>query len=121
MATPNLVNVSTITPKNTMGALGDTNRTTMVDVTAEYAAKVDTILIANVDGTDACDVTLEISNDNGSTYYKIASTISVPADSTLSFLDATGPLWLDETDLLAITAGTASDLSWAVSYSEMAD
>ena len=121
MATPNLVNVATITPKTTMGTLGDTNRTTMVDVTAEYAAKVDTILIANTDGTNACDVTLEISNDNGSTYYKIASTISVPADSTLSFLDASGPLWLDETDLLAVTAGTASDLSWHVSYVEMKD
>jgi len=121
MATPNLYSVATITPKNTMGALGDTNRTTMVDVTAEYAAKIDTILISNVDGTDACDVTLEVSNDNGSTYYKIASTISVPADSTLSFLDATGPLWLDETDLLAVTAGTASDLAWHVSYVEMAD
>ena len=121
MATPNLVNVATITPKTTMGNLGNTSRTTMVDVTAEYAAKVDTILIANTDGTNACDVTLEISNDNGSTFYKIASTISVPADATLSFLDATGPLWLDETDLLYVTAGTASDLSWAVSYSEMAD
>ena len=121
MATPNLVNVATITPYTKMGNLGDTNRTTMIDVTAEYAAKVDTILIANVDGTDACDVTLEISNDNGSTYYKIASTISVPADSTLSFLEGLGPLWLDETDLLAVTAGTASDLSWHVSYVEMAD
>ncbi len=121
MATPNIVNVATITPKNAMGNLGDTNRTTMIDVTAEYAAKVNTILIANTDGTNACDVTLEISNDNGSTYYPIASTISVPADSTLSFLDATGPIWLDETDLLAVTAGTASDLSWSVSYEEMAD
>jgi len=121
MATPNLYSVDTITPKTTMGALGDTARTTMVDVTAEYAAKIDTILIANTDGTNACDVTLEISNDNGSTYYKIASTISVPADATLSFLDSTGPIWLDETDILAVTAGTASDLSWSVSYSEMAD
>ena len=119
MATPNLASVATITPKNAMGTLGDTNRTTMVDVTAEYAAKVNTILIANTDGTNACDVTIEISNDNGSTYYKVASTISVPADSTMSFIDT--PIWLDETDLLAVTAGTASDLSWHVSYEEFAD
>ena len=121
MTTPNLVNVATITPLNKMGNLADTSRTTMVDVTSEYAAKIDTILIANVDASNACDVTLEVSNDNGSTYYKIASTISVPADATLSFLDSTGPLWLDETDILAVTAGTASDLSWNVSYTEMAD
>ena len=121
MATPNLIDVATLTPKNAMGNLANTSRATMVDVTAEYAARIDTILIANVDGTNACDVTLEVSNDNGSTYYKIGSTISVPADSTLSFLDATGPLWLDETDLLAITAGTADDLSWDVSYTEYED
>ena len=102
-----------------MGNLANTSRTTMVDVTAENSAKIDTILIANVDGTNACDVTIEVSNDNGSTYYKIGSTISVPADATSSFLDT--PLWLDETDLLAVTAGTASDLSWHVSYVEMAD
>ena len=121
MATPNLVNVATITPKNAMGNLGDTARTTMIDVTAENAAKVDTILIANVDGTNACDVTLEVSNDNGSTYYKIASTISVPADATLSFLDATGPIWLDETDLLYFTASAANDLTYFVSYEELDD
>ena len=31
MATPNLVNIATITPKNAMGSLSDTNRTTMID------------------------------------------------------------------------------------------
>jgi hypothetical protein len=119
MATPNLYSVDTITPLNKMGNLADTNRTTMVDVTAEYAAKIDTILVANVDASNACDVTLEVSNDNGSTYYKIGSTISVPSDATLSFLDT--PLCREETDLLAITAGTADDLAWHVSYVEMKD
>ena len=86
MATPNLVNIATITPKNAMGSLSDTNRTTMIDVPAETAVRIDTILLANIDGTNAADVTVEISNDNGSTYYKIASTISVPADSTLDLI-----------------------------------
>ena len=113
MATPNLYSVATITPKNAMGNLGDTNRTTMVDVTAENAAKIETILISNTDGTNSCDVTIEVSNDNGSTYYKIGSTISVPADSTLSFLDT--PLWLDETDLLRVQASANSDLEYVVS------
>ena len=119
MATPNLVNIATITPKNAMGSLSDTNRTTMIDVPAETAVRIDTILLANIDGTSAVDATVEISNDNGSTYYKIASTISVPADSTLSVLDA--PIYLDETDLIAITAGAANDLSWHVSYEELID
>ena len=119
MSTPNIVDVTTITPLNKMGNLANTSRTTMVDVLANNAAKIDTILIANVDASAACDVTIEVSNDNGSTYYKIGSTISVPSDSTLSFLDT--PLWLDETDILAVTAGTADDLAWHVSYVSMKD
>ena len=119
MATPNLINVATITPKNAMGSLGDTNRTTMIDVAAESAVRIDTILISNDDGTNAADVTVEISNDNGSTYYKIASTISVPADSTLSMIDT--PIYLDETDLIAVTAGAANDLDYHVSYVELID
>ena len=119
MATPNLVNIATITPKNAMGNLGDTSRTTMVDVAAESAIKINTILICNIDGTNAADATVEVSNDNGSTYYKKISTLSVPADSTLSVLDA--PIYLDETDLIAITAGAANDLSWHVSYEELID
>ena len=119
MATPNLVNIATITPKNAMGTLGDTNRTTMIDVPADTAVRIDTILISNDDGTNAADVTIEISNDNGSTYYKIASTISVPADSTLSMIDT--PIYLDETDLIAVTAGAANDLDYHVSYVELID
>ena len=119
MATPNLINVATITPKNAMGSLGDTNRTTMIDVAAESAVRIDTILISNDDGTNAADVTIEISNDNGSTYYKIASTISVPADSTLSMIDT--PIYLDETDLIEVTAGAANDLDYHVSYVELID
>ena len=119
MATPNLINVATITPKNAMGSLGDTNRTTMIDVAAESAVRIDTILISNDDGTNAADVTIEISNDNGSTYYKIASTISVPADSTLSMIDT--PIYLDETDIIAITAGAANDIDYHVSYVELVD
>ena len=119
MATPNLVNIATITPKHAMGTLGATNRTTMIDVPADTAVRIDTILVANDDGTNAADCTLEVSNDNGSTYYKIASTISVPADSTLSMIDT--PIYLDETDLIAITAGAANDLDYHVSYVELVD
>ena len=119
MATPNLVNIATITPTNAMGSLANTARTTMIDVPAETAVRIDTILLANDDGSAAVDATVEISNDNGSTYFKIASTISVPADSTLSLIQE--PIYLDETDIIAVTAGTANDLDFHVSYVELVD
>ena len=118
MATPNIVNVATINAKNATGAI-TTSRASAVDVPAEKIAKINTILIANVDGTNAADVTIEVSVDNGSNYVAIASTISVPADATLSFLE--NPIYLDETDILAVTASAASDLTYFVSYEEITD
>ena len=118
MATPNIVNVATINAKNATGAI-TTSRASAVDVPAEKIAKINTILIANIDGTNAADVTIEVSIDNGSNYVAIAKTISVPADATLSFLE--NPIYLDETDILAVTASANSDLTYFVSYEEITD
>jgi len=118
MATPNIVNVATINAKNAAGAIA-TSRAAAVDVAAEKVAKINTILIANIDGTNAADVTIEVSIDNGSNYVAIAKTISVPADATLSFLE--NPIYLDETDILAVTASANSDLTYFVSYEEITD
>ena len=118
MATPNIVNVATINAKNAAGAI-TTSRAAAVDVAAEKVAKINTILIANIDGTNAADVTIEVSIDNGSNYVAIGKTISVPADATLSFLE--NPIYLDETDILAVTASAASDLTYFVSYEEITD
>jgi len=118
MATPNIVNVATINAKNAAGAI-TTSRAAAVDVPAEKVAKINTILIANIDGTNAADVTIEVSIDDGSNYVAIAKTISVPADATLSFLE--NPIYLDETDQLAVTASANSDLTYFVSYEEITD
>jgi hypothetical protein len=118
MATPNIVNVATINAKNAAGAV-TTSRASAVDVPAEKVAKINTILIANIDGSNAADVTIEVSIDDGSNYVAIAKTISVPADSTLSFLE--NPIYLDETDILAVTASANSDLTYFVSYEEITD
>ena len=118
MATPNIVNVATINAKNAAGAV-TTSRASAVDVPAEKVAKINTILIANIDGSNAADITIEVSIDDGSNYVAIGSTISVPADSTLSFLE--NPIYLDETDILAVTAGANSDLTYFVSYEEITD
>jgi hypothetical protein len=103
MATPNIVNVATINAKNATALLDGTSRTTAVDVAADKVA----------------NITIEVSVDNGSNYVKIANTISVPADATLSFLE--NPIYLDETDILAFTASAANDLTYFVSYEELDD
>ena len=119
MATPNIVNVATINALNSTALLDGTSRTEAVDLPADKEAKINTILIANVDGTNAANITIEVSIDNGSNYVKLANTIAVPADATLSFLE--NPIYLDETDLLYFTASAANDLTYFVSYELLDD
>jgi len=112
MATPNIVNVTSIIPF-TINGVCTTSLVDIIDVPADKVYKINTILIANVDGTNAADIDMWISTDNGGNFYNIASTISVPADSTLSFLST--PLYLDETDLLRIRGTATTDLQYTIS------
>ena len=112
MAAVNIVNVTTINGFNMCGAV-TTSAVDVLDVPADQLYKVSTILISNVDGTNAADITVSVSRDNGSNYYHLAKTISVPADSTLSLLST--ELYLDETDLLRVQASANSDLEYVIS------
>ena len=112
MATPNIVNVTSITPFTINGSVTTSNQD-IIDVPADKVYKVNTILIANIDGTNAANITVSISTDNGNSSHAIASTISVPADSTLSLISPT--LYLDETDLLKIVGSANNDLEYTVS------
>ena len=128
MANPNIVSVATING----GSLGlhlTTSEVALITVTAEYLIKVNSILVANVDGTNAatCDVRivklnvtpLGITNlDTSGTFY-IAKTVNVPPDDLLVLVDK--PFYLMETDVLQAKASAASDLDLFVSYDVIID
>jgi len=120
MAVINLINVSTITPTTVAGAI-TTSRASIVDVAADKCAKINSLMISNIDGTNAADVTVEVSVDNGSNYVAIAKTVSVPADATLVVVGKDNGFYLDETDLLAVTASANSDLTYLCSFELMDD
>ena len=91
MAAPNIVNVATIIGKSATIALSSTSATAIVSNAASSGKvfKINMIQIANVDGTNAADITISLysQDDIGGTAYALASTISVPADTTLVVLD----------------------------------
>jgi|TARA_B100001079_G_scaffold265896_1_gene272270 hypothetical protein len=120
MATPNIVDVATITPFTINGAI-TTSNVDIIDVPAEYIYKINTIIIANIDGTNAATVTVTYSPDNGSNYYRIGSTINVPAGTTLILLNKESSIYLDETDLLRVVGSANSDLTYTVSGEKITD
>ena len=114
MATPNLVNIATITPFTIAGQV-TTSATDVIDTSAETCRKINSIIISNVDGSNSADVTVEISVDNGSNYRNIAKTIAVPADASVTIIGKDNAIYLDETDLLRLTASANRDLEYVIS------
>ena len=123
MAAPNIVNVTTITGKSATVALSSTSATVLVSNAASSSKvfKINMIQVANVDGTNVCDVTVDLHSAaaGGGTAYSLVSTISVPADASLVALDKNTALYLEEDRSITATAGTANDLEVIVSYEEI--
>lgn len=123
MAAPNIVNVSTITGKSAYVALSTTNATELVSNAASSGKvfKINMIQVANVDGTNACTVSIDYhtEDDIGGTGYALASTVNVPADAAIVIMDKNTSIYLEEDRSLSATAETANDLEIIVSYEEI--
>ena len=123
MAAPNIVNVSTIIGKTSKVALTSTSQTTLVSNAASSGKvfKINMIQVANVDGVNACDITVDVHSaaSGGGTAYSIVSTVSVAGDSSLVALDKNTAIYLEEDRSITATAGTANDLEVIVSYEEI--
>ena len=129
MANPNIVSVTSIKGESVGFALSATTTTTLMTVASNKVVKINRITVANVDGTNAADVTLSVTKSNftpdgvdnfdTSGTFHIAKTVSVPADATLVLLDT--PIYLMETDILKGGASAASDLELFVTYESIDD
>lgn len=122
MAAPNIVNVTTITGKSATLALTTTAQTLVSNAASSNKVfKINSIMIANVDGTNTQDVTVNYysEDDIGGTATAIASTLNVPADSTVLVIDKNSALYLEEDRSIGALAGGNSDLVAIVSYEEI--
>ena len=123
MAAPNIVNVSTIIGKSATVALTSTSATALVSNAASSGKvfKINMIQVANVDGVNACDVTVDVHSAaaGGGTAFSLVSTVSVAGDSSLIALDKNTAIYLEEDKSITATAGTANDLEVIVSYEEI--
>ena len=123
MANPNIVNVTTIYGNSSQVALSTTSATSLVSNAASSGKvfKINSIVVANVDGTSAADITINIYSQAalGGTAYAIASTISVPADATLIVTDKTTSFYLLENQSIGAIASVANDIVVTSSWEEI--
>ena len=120
MANPNLVNVTSITGESVQATLTTTLTTEILAAASDTLVKINNIIIANIDGSAAVDVSVFITKSGGSPV-AIASTISVPADATLVVVDKNSALYLEEGDNLEAGASANSDATITVNYEILND
>jgi len=122
MAAPNIVNVTSIIGNSLSVAVG-TSATQLASNAASSGKvfKINSIVVANIDGTSAADITVNIYSaaSLGGSAIAIVSTVSVPADASLIVTDKTTTFYLLENQSIGAIAGTASDLVATISFEEI--
>jgi hypothetical protein len=117
MPLPNLNAPTKVEGKSAVQALTTTPTAIVSNVTgSNKTLRVSLLFIANVDGSSAADVTIDLFD--GTTGRKLVSTVSVPPDATLGIID-TRPLYIMEGQSLRLSASSADDLEAVCSYEEI--
>jgi len=130
MANPNIVAVTSIYGKTTYLTPGGTTALVLLPNAASSGKvlKINQIVAANVNGSAAVDTTVSIysngavaqgSAPSGGTAYPIVSTVSVPADASLIVTDKTTAIYLEEGTSITVTSGTASGITYSISYEDI--
>lgn len=113
MTAPNIVNVTNIIGKTAVQIVGTTATAIVTNSAASgQVLKINALYVSNVDGANAADIDVDLFRS--SVAYRIARTISVPADATLDVISK--PIYLEEGDSLRLTASAISDLEAVCSY-----
>lgn len=122
MAAPNLIGATTINGKSSGTALSSTSEIQILDNASASgkALKVNTILVSNSNnGGVIVTVSYHSAASLGGTAYPIVANVTIPGNSTLTVLDKTVQLYLEENTSLGATAGTANYLNVLVAYEDI--
>lgn len=127
MANPNIAALTTLTGNTTYLTPSGTTAVVLLPNAASSGQvfRINQIVAANVNGSSAVNATVSLytngavaqgSAPSGGTAYPIISTVSVPASASLIVVDKTTPIYLTEGTSIAVTSGTASGITYSISY-----
>jgi len=131
MANPNIVAVTSILGVTTYYTPSGTSAIVLLANTAASGLvyKINQIVCANVNGSSAVNATVSIYSNGavaqggapaGGTAYPVISTISVPASASVIAVDKTTAIYLMEGTSISVTSGTASGITYTISYESIA-
>jgi len=118
MAAPNLKSPTTITGKTARYAVTTTIGAALSNsASSGKVLKINSIFCANVDGTNAADIS--VAHYDGTADRYLASTITVPADATQILSTTQTYFYLEEGQSLRAVASASSDLELVIGYEEI--
>ena len=127
MANPNITAVTSILGSTTYYTPSGTTAVVLLPNAASSGQvyKINQIVASNVNGSSAVNATVAIYSNGavaqgsapaGGVAYPIVSTVSVPASASLVVVDKTTAIYLMEGHSISITSGTASGITYTISY-----
>jgi hypothetical protein len=130
MANPNIVSVTAIYGVTTYLTPGGTTALVLLPNTASSGLvyKINQIVVSNTTAS-AANATVAVYTNGavaqnsapaGGTAYPVVSAVSVPANASLIAVDKTTAIYLMEGTSISITSGTASALTFTISYESIA-
>lgn len=118
MANPNILSTTTVQAYSEGLAVTTSSQAIVTNAASSGKVyKVNSLIIANVDGSNSADITVEVFK--GSTSYKLAKTVPVPADATLVIISRDNQVYLNENDNIKLTASANSDLEAICSWEQI--
>tara|TARA_Y100000004_G_C8880340_1_gene397296 strand:+ start:472 stop:843 length:372 start_codon:yes stop_codon:yes gene_type:complete len=122
MANPNIISATSIYGKTLYTNNVSTSASPIIvnSGSSGLVYKINSLIIANIDGTNSADITVTLRNAaGGTTHSTLAHTIAVPNDSTLVVISKDTSIYLQEDMSLYVEASAASDLAATCSYEEI--
>jgi len=118
MAAPNVNSPTRVEFKSALLAATTASQTIVsCGAASDMAIRVVSLVAANIDGSNAADVTVTMSD--GTATHSIVSTVTVPADASLVIASRENPIHLAEGWTLAGLASAASDIEFTTAHEEI--
>ena len=124
MTAPNIVNVTTITGLTTFITITGTATTSLISngSTSNKVLKINSIIASNTDTATNFEVGLRIFDNQSigsGSYVSIASSVSVPAKSSLVLISKDTSIYLEENRALGVRASAGNKIHVTCSYEEI--
>lgn len=115
MAAPNMINFNFMTGNTAVMAVTTAAANIVVNSgSSNRVLRVNSLMVSNIDGTNPADITVDLLR--ASVAYRLASTITVPADATLVVISKDNSVYLEEGDSIRCTGSVSNALQAVCSF-----